>query len=257
MKKLSGFLCAIVLVFGIVGTANSALWDRGGGLIYDDVLDITWMQGADYAAMELTNARCDAIISAVGSVDGHALFEGDFNQDNGEYTGKMTWWGAMAWADQLVYGGHDDWRLPDPHNLDGTGPDYGYGVMFSEMGLMYHYNLGGPVFGGMFDRNFVDGNGDIVSFENLLSEKYWYGLTRPNPAYEQAWVFDFFHGLQKDENKDAISTTYAWAVHDGDIGTVPIPSAVWLLGSGLIGIVGFRKKFRHKPRQTPLPNYLF
>jgi len=25
---------------------------------------------------------------------------------------------------------------------------------------------------------------------------------------------------------------------------VPIPTAVWLLGSGLVGLVGFRRKFR-------------
>jgi len=31
MKKLTGFLCEITLVLGVVGTANSALIDRGGG----------------------------------------------------------------------------------------------------------------------------------------------------------------------------------------------------------------------------------
>ena len=39
------------------------------------------------------------------------------------------------------------------------------------------------------------------------------------------------------------SFNYRWAKFDG--GTpVPIPGAVWLLGSGLIGIVGIRRKFR-------------
>lgn len=28
------------------------------------------------------------------------------------------------------------------------------------------------------------------------------------------------------------------------ITVVPIPSAIWLLGAGLIGLIGFRKKFR-------------
>ena len=30
---------------------------------------------------------------------------------------------------------------------------------------------------------------------------------------------------------------------EGDYGAVPIPAAVWLLGSGLLGLVGLRKKF--------------
>ena len=29
-----------------------------------------------------------------------------------------------------------------------------------------------------------------------------------------------------------------------NVSTVPIPGAVWLLGSGLIGLVGFRKKLK-------------
>ena len=42
MKKLVIISCA--LFFGIAGPAGATLFDRGGGLIYDDVLDITWLQ---------------------------------------------------------------------------------------------------------------------------------------------------------------------------------------------------------------------
>jgi hypothetical protein len=39
---------------------------------------------------------------------------------------------------------------------------------------------------------------------------------------------------------------YGHLVAEIDLQTsqIPIPSAVWLLGSGLIGIVGIRKKFK-------------
>ena len=49
MKKVVLFLIMAILSFGIVGMVNAALIDRGGGLIYDDVLDITWLQDANYA----------------------------------------------------------------------------------------------------------------------------------------------------------------------------------------------------------------
>ena len=49
MKRLSVFL-AMILVFGVAGTVNAELHDRGGGLIYDDVLNITWLQDANYGA---------------------------------------------------------------------------------------------------------------------------------------------------------------------------------------------------------------
>lgn len=57
------------------------LYDRGGGMIYDDVLDITWMQDAGMA--------------------------------NGD------WWEVTDWANALVYAGYDDWRLP--HAVGGLG----------------------------------------------------------------------------------------------------------------------------------------
>jgi hypothetical protein len=55
-----------------------ALIDRGAGLIYDAVLNITWLQNTNLANQS-------------------------FN----------TWEEAMTWADDLVCEGYDDWRLPD------------------------------------------------------------------------------------------------------------------------------------------------
>ncbi len=37
---------------------------------------------------------------------------------------------------------------------------------------------------------------------------------------------------------------YAWAVRDGDVGAVPVPAAVWLFGSGLIGLLGVARRKR-------------
>jgi len=41
MKKLLVILCAMLFFFGMAGIASATLWDRGGGLIYDDELNIT------------------------------------------------------------------------------------------------------------------------------------------------------------------------------------------------------------------------
>lgn len=49
MKKLLVFLCVMLFFFGITGIANATLYERGGGLIYDDFLAITWLQDANYA----------------------------------------------------------------------------------------------------------------------------------------------------------------------------------------------------------------
>jgi len=37
---------------------------------------------------------------------------------------------------------------------------------------------------------------------------------------------------------------YAWAVYSGDVSAVPVPAAVWLFGSGLMGLVGLDRRKR-------------
>jgi hypothetical protein len=35
---------------------------------------------------------------------------------------------------------------------------------------------------------------------------------------------------------------FAWAVYDGDVAAVPLPAAVWLFCSGLLGLVGIARR---------------
>src|SRR5678815_2771735 len=103
-----------VLLMGVMSlaasqSAQAALIDRGNGLIYDTVLNITWMQ--------------DVALAQTLGADSDGLFD---------------WSGANAWAQQLVYGGYDDWRLPTLKPVNGIefnrilhcdgSADYGYGI---------------------------------------------------------------------------------------------------------------------------------
>ena len=144
-----GVTVALAAGLGLGGTAQAALYDRGGGLIYDSVLNITWLQDANHAVGDLSRpGRIANIIANVGTVAGHTLVAADFDA----FTGQMTWWGAVAWADELEYRDvlrgvvWDDWRLPVTRPLDGVnyriGPniydgtsDFGYNV--SAEGTVY------------------------------------------------------------------------------------------------------------------------
>ncbi len=66
-------LSTVILFF--TPEAKAELFDRGSGLIYDDSLNITWLQDA-----------------------------------NSE--GTMTWADADDWAGNFVFQGYSDWRLP-------------------------------------------------------------------------------------------------------------------------------------------------
>jgi len=56
------------------------------------------------------------------------------------------------------------------------------------------------------------------------------------------WVFGFDSGMQVELPPINSGSFAAMAVYDGDIGAVPLSAAVWLFGSGLIGLAAFAKR---------------
>ena len=97
MKRLV-FISIMALVLCICGSAYADLFDRGGGLIFDSDLNITWY---DYTYVDTVN-------------DGDA------------------WGQAMAWAATLDIDGVTGWRLP---TTPGTSED---NDSEGEMGHLYY-----------------------------------------------------------------------------------------------------------------------
>ena len=189
IKKLLVLLCVMLFLFGITGIANATLHNRGGGLIYDDVLEITWLQDANYAGT------------------------------------TMNWDDAVAWADTLSY--YDsvrdvywtDWRLPTTEDglyevgYDGT-TTAGYNITTSEMGYMYYVNFGNLGYYATDGTNPQPGWGlnNTDPFTDLQPINYWSGTEyASNP--DNAWNFNFNNGNQNNGNKD--NNNYAWAVRPG------------------------------------------
>ena len=216
-----------VLVFLSGSIANAALVDRGGGLIYDSNLNITWLQDANYA-----------------NTSGH------------DADGRMSWDDANAWAGSLsIYDpvrdvAWDDWRLPSM-DVDGSG--------FDSTPVICDPDKPGPVaselecrdneYGYMFYQNGVSGSASPGLFTNFSNPYgYWSStddtsdLTTPDSSL--AWHYSVSSGDLSISDKSW--EWYAWAVHDGDIGLspVPVPAAIWLFGSALVGLgfIGWRKK---------------
>lgn len=187
-------------------SANAALIERLGGLAYyDDVNNLTWLADANAAGT------------------------------------TMTWDAANAWAAGLDVAGVTGWRLADTIQPDascgsqGGGESWGYGCTGSELGNLF-YNVLGGVAGSSITTTH---NADYNLFNNVQSSLYW-SATEYAPNTSNAWYFGMTNGYQGGGGKS--SPGYAWAVQSGDVSAVPVPAAVWLFGSGLIGLIGVARR---------------
>jgi len=213
------------LFFVVSSSSHAALYDRGNGLIYDDVLNITWMQDANYA-----QTSGYAAANAVGSLNSGST--------NLQADGRMGWDAAITWADQLKYGGYGDWRLAS----SGSSPTIGYNITNSELGHMFYNNLGNTAGNSIYGNvSFSDmaASGGAESFLNVQGYIYWLGEEYA-PNTDAAWAFNNYDGYQYNPIKN--DSRYSWAVRDGDVSTVPVPAAASLFGSALAGLLVARRK---------------
>ena len=94
----------------------------------------------------------------------------------------------------------------------------------------------------MFWQN-TDGTGISPLFPTISGTFYWYGtLFSSEDALDIFFGIDVGGGGTGEAATDSIlnTTNLTWAVHAGNV--VPVPAAVWLFGSGLLGLIGIARK---------------
>jgi len=186
---------------------------------YDDVADLTWLTDANYARTT--------------------------DYANG---GQMQWDDAMDWVSGLNISGVTGWRLPETLQPDAscsgffsdTNTSYGYNCLGSEMGNMFFNVLGGAEGTSIVDTH--NSNYDLfTNIQTSLFAQYWSSTEYvPDNNGTTAWYFNFENSHQFRDYK--VDRGFAWAVQSGDVSAVPVSAAVWLFGSGLIGLVGFARR---------------
>jgi hypothetical protein len=241
-----------LLLLTLSGNAASTLIDRGAGMVYDSEQDLTWLIDANFA-----NTSNDSAYSK-------------------DVYGRMSWGTALSWAEDLVYSGYDDWRLPQ---IKGdTTCDYfsqekncGYNVDpdSSELAYMFHAILGnGSKYNPDGSRNYSDcpdeqphclqnDSADGITIDNIQSylnpddfsftfSTYWTGTTHQDDE-GGAFYFSPALGLQSYYNKADYG--HAWAVRSGDVGNsieVPEPETLLLFAGGFLGIAISKKTRKRK-----------
>lgn len=206
--RVVNFVAGVVLATTL-GAAQATLYNRGGGMIYDDVLKITWLQDANYA-----------------KTSGY------------DVDGLLNWNDAFQWADSLTIGGYTDWRLP---NADPVCNSHGREVTAtsctaSELGNLFYVSLENS------DATQPQGGLENVGpFSNLEGgHGYWTSTEFDSYAY----YFHFASGFQAYSWVD--NNHFALAVRDGDVSLVPAPPVSILTLTGL-GLLGLNRRFRITP----------
>jgi hypothetical protein len=226
-RHLKTLTVAIIIAnLALISPAGAELHDRGGGLIYDDVLDVTWLKDAAYHVTS--------------------------NAPNVDANGRMLWQDAVNWVETLVYHDSvrnvdwDDWRLAHALPVNGTAydltdkpdgtTDNGWNITSpaSELSYMYHVNLGNL---SLLDTNGVlqpgSGLNNTGPFSGLVSSAYWTTNDWPEDP-NKAFAVGMGNGHQNSFEKDTALSV--WAVRDGD---VAIPPDGDLNDDGLVNVGDF------------------
>jgi hypothetical protein len=261
-KMIFALMVTLVVIFGFSVASHATLYDRGtdargNKLIYDSDLDITWY---DYTEV----VSDSSVVKQVYAPDLSLSYN--------------NWGGSVDWAGDLTvgFGGtvYDDWRLPSTidglvvHGNDGT-TTAGYNIVSSELGHLFYEEL--------WNKGYYDASGTYVGdgnygmnnmgiFKNLLSSwnvettlylsgTYVGGVKPDKSTHLDEWFFDFADGKQdvrQELDWDFYQGLYVVrnnfygliAVRDGDVSALvtPEPSTYLLLGSGIAGLIVWRRK---------------
>jgi hypothetical protein len=154
-----------------------------------------------------------------------------------------NWDDANTWAAGLTLGGVGDWRLPYISVAAGAGPFTGFPIdcntatelacRDNELGYMFYQNLSGTSGQSIL----TSGDPDLALFPTLQSSFYWSGTEYGSG---NAWFLLFGGGGYGLDSR--FGDHYSWAVHSGNVSAVPVPAAVWLFGSGLMGLLGLARR---------------
>ena len=168
-------------------------------------------------------------LNGEGNVD--AFYDTDLDitwRRNANLNGLMSWADAVAWADNMTFGGYTDWRLP------ASDACVGFNCTGSELGHLWYVELGNLA-------------GDLTpntgAFVNMQLYAYWSGTTYA-PDASQAWHFNIDQGDQDFAGKT--NALFAMAVRPGDVlAAIPEPETYALMLAGLAGL-GFVARRRRR-----------
>jgi hypothetical protein len=246
----------LTLCLATVTAQASLLYRAGGQAYYDDVLNITWVADANLAQ---TSGYDDD-----GKMDWYTAHDWIASLNTAIYLGVSNWrlpQVAPVNGVSFSYSTEVDGSTDLGYNISAPGSAYA-GTTANEMAHLHYNTLGNP---SLFP---LDGSESVCSeeppycmvnsgpFANIQAndDNYWSDAHPGFPLSNPEEVFDFyfsdggqsgiFTGIADPTGSNEYFKAYSWAVAPGDFTTeaiVPVPPALWLLGSAL-GVMGVMRR---------------
>lgn len=204
-------MCFALCCFGLPGVAsvaNATLIDNGDGTVTDG-RGLMWLQSPDM---------------------------------------DRSWNDAVAWADNLVFAGYDDWRLPSAIGFNTSVVDSGPNSTNNEFGYLYGTELGGTAM--------ASNPGSIAPLLDYDELRFWTGTGAVNIAYVFLWTLDAVWQIQSFDDasdewhvtavRDVSSTPQcdSGGVYPDCIQSIPEPGSIVLVSLGLAGFAVGRRRRR-------------
>lgn len=243
-KKLWAGLATGLVVMGMTGMAEATLITIGQ---------------ATYTTNNISN---DYNLIWDNDNNGNSVVWLDYSNTANTWANQVSWAAGLNSVGVLSYTmaagytvdfGANAWRLPttvDGEKVAGFSglTTAGTNITNSEMGHLFYTELG--------NNGFQDKNGDTPpvygltnkgDFTYLTSAAYWSGTENATTTEADAWFLNMGNGNQSVAAQETLNQKYGLAVWSGQVtdtnppAQTPIPGAVWLLGSGLVGLIQARR----------------
>lgn len=213
----------LALSLGLTANVLEAQYiNRGNGMIYDPTRNLTWIADMN---LPLTT---------------------------------LSWGAAVKFADDLVYGGFSDWRLPTLNLNDPTCSStsfygavpvtQGAGCTGGELSGLFGTGLGNQSGSSVLDQvgDTPDQLANFALFTGVEKGHYWASNSFPWNGLTAIFQYSTHFGTVGGDSKEhpSISGGRVVLVRDGDVMAVPEPSTSALIAAGLAGLLAVGRRRR-------------